>query len=383
MSRALRNKAQVIIDNVSYRKGANYCIHLYQFVDGTLNILHGGKVNVTIDRTKCLPALENAESLFNIREEVMEKQATRDAYGKALVELGQAHDNVVVLDADLSKSTKTADFAKAFPERFFNAGIAEQNMIGMAAGLAVSGKVPFASSFAIFATGRAFEQVRNSIAYPHLNVKVCATHAGLTVGEDGGSHQAIEDIALMRSLPNMTVIVPADGVSTRKMVQNLYFREGPAYLRLGRPSVPILYDETDQIEIGKGNLLREGSDAAIIACGIMVAKALQAAEILAQSGIKVAVADMHTIKPLDEELILKLARQSGALLTVEEHTIIGGLGSAVCETVSEQLPVPVLRMGIADIFGQSGTPDQLLEHYGLTTEQIVQNVHKLLEKRSV
>jgi transketolase len=313
----------------------------------------------------------------------MEKQATRDAYGKALVELGQAYDDVVVLDADLSKSTKTADFAKAFPERFFNAGIAEQNMMGMAAGMAASGKVPFASSFAIFATGRAFEQVRNSIAYPHLNVKVCATHAGLTVGEDGGSHQAIEDIAVMRSLPNMTVVVPADGVSTRKMMQNLYHREGPAYLRLGRPSVPIIYDEKDQIEIGKGNLLREGNDAAIIACGIMVAKALQAADILAQSGIQVAVADMHTIKPLDEELILKLAGQCGAILTVEEHTIIGGLGSAVCETVSEKLPVPVLRMGIADIFGQSGTPDQLLEHYGLTTEHIVQNIHKLLEKPSV
>jgi transketolase len=190
----------------------------------------------------------------------MEKQATRDAYGQALVELGQAYDDVVVLDADLSKSTKTADFAKAFPERFFNAGIAEQNMMGMAAGMAASGKVPFASSFAIFATGRAFEQVRNSIAYPHLNVKVCATHAGLTVGEDGGSHQAIEDIAVMRSLPNMTVVVPADGVSTRKMMQNLYHREGPAYLRLGRPSVPIIYDEKDQIEIGKGNLLREGND---------------------------------------------------------------------------------------------------------------------------
>lgn len=311
----------------------------------------------------------------------MEKQATRDAYGQALVELGQAHEDVVVLDADLSKSTKSADFAKAFPERFFNAGIAEQNMMGMAAGLAASGKVVYASSFAIFATGRAFEQVRNSIAYPHLNVKVCATHAGLTVGEDGGSHQAVEDISLMRSLPNMTVVVPADGVSARKMVHNLYQMEGPAYLRLGRPAVPILYKEDDQVEIGKGNLLREGSDAAIIACGIMVAKALQAAEVLAASGIQVAVADMHTIKPLDEELVLKLARQTGALLTVEEHSVIGGLGSAVCETVSENFPVPVLRMGIADVFGQSGTPDKLLEHYGLTPDNIVQHIHKLLEKR--
>jgi len=311
----------------------------------------------------------------------MEKQATRDAYGQALVELGQTYENVVVLDADLSKSTKSADFAKAFPERFFNAGIAEQNMMGMAAGLAASGKVVFASSFAIFATGRAFEQVRNSIAYPHLNVKVCATHAGLTVGEDGGSHQAVEDISLMRSLPNMTVVVPADGVSTRKMVQNLYQMEGPAYLRLGRPAVPILYKEEDHIEIGKGNLLREGNDAAIIACGIMVAKVLQAADELAASGIQVAVADMHTIKPLDQELVLKLARQTGAVLTVEEHSVIGGLGSAVCETVSEHFPVPVLRMGIADAFGQSGTPDNLLEHYGLTVDNIARNIHKLLEKR--
>lgn len=311
----------------------------------------------------------------------MEKQATRDAYGKALVELGRTYDNVVVLDADLSKSTKTADFAKAFPERFFNAGIAEQNMMGMAAGLAACGKVVFASSFAIFATGRAFEQVRNSIAYTHLNVKICATHAGLTVGEDGGSHQAVEDISLMRSLPNMTVVVPADGVSVKKMLHNLYKMEGPAYMRLGRPAVPVLYREEDTIEIGKGNLLRDGNDAAIIACGIMVAKALQAAEKLAAEGILVAVADMHTIKPLDQELVIKLARQTGALLTVEEHSIIGGLGSAVCETVSEHYPVPVLRMGIADAFGQSGTPDDLLEHYGLTVDDIVRNIHKLLEKR--
>ena len=311
----------------------------------------------------------------------MEKQATRDAYGKALAELGQIYDNIVVLDADLSKSTKTADFAKAFPERFFNAGIAEQNMMGMAAGLAACGKVVFASSFAIFATGRAFEQVRNSIAYPHLNVKICATHAGLTVGEDGGSHQAVEDISLMRSLPNMTVVVPADGVSVKKMLHNLYKMEGPAYMRLGRPAVPVLYREEDTIEIGKGNLLRDGNDAAIIACGIMVAKALQAAEKLAAEGILVAVADMHTIKPLDQELVIKLARQTGALLTVEEHSIIGGLGSAVCETVSEHYPVPVLRMGIADAFGQSGTPDDLLEHYGLTVDDIVRNIHKLLEKR--
>lgn len=310
----------------------------------------------------------------------MEKQATRDAYGLALVELGRAHEDVVVLDADLSKSTKTADFAKAFPQRFINAGIAEQNMMGMSAGLAASGKVVFASSFAIFAAGRAFEQVRNSIAYPHLNVKVCATHAGLTVGEDGGSHQAVEDIALMRTLPNMTVVVPADGVSTRQFVQQLYDLEGPAYLRLGRPAVPVLYNENDNITIGKGNLLREGSDVAIIACGIMVSKALEAAELLSAKGINAAVADMHTIKPLDRELVIKLARQTGALLTVEEHSIIGGLGSAVCEVVCEACPVPVLRMGINDLFGQSGSPDELLQHYGLTADNIVQNIQTLLNK---
>lgn len=310
----------------------------------------------------------------------MEKQATRDAYGLALVELGRAHEDVVVLDADLSKSTKTADFAKAFPKRFINAGIAEQNMMGMSAGLAASGKVVFASSFAIFAAGRAFEQVRNSIAYPHLNVKVCATHAGLTVGEDGGSHQAVEDIALMRTLPNMTVVVPADGVSTQQAVQQLYDLEGPAYLRLGRPAVPVLYNENDSITIGKGNLLRDGTDVAIIACGIMVSKALEAAELLAAKGINAAVADMHTIKPLDRELIIKLARQTGALLTVEEHSIIGGLGSAVCETVCEACPVPVLRMGINDLFGQSGSPDELLQHYGLTADNIVQNIQTLLKK---
>lgn len=310
----------------------------------------------------------------------MEKQATRDAYGKALVELGTDQENVVVLDADLSKSTKTADFAKKFPDRFFNAGIAEQNMMGMSAGLAASGKVVFASSFAIFAAGRAFEQVRNSIAYPHLNVKVCATHAGLTVGEDGGSHQAIEDIAVMRSLPNMTVVVPADGVSVRKAVQQLYALQGPAYLRLGRPAVPILYREDDVFALGKGNLLRNGSDAAIIACGIMVAKALEAAERLAQQGIQVAVADMHTIKPLDVKLVKELAEKTGRILTVEEHSILGGLGSAVCEAVCQEYPVPVLRMGVEDVFGQSGHPDQLLQHYRLTTDKIEQNIHSLLGK---
>lgn len=311
----------------------------------------------------------------------MDKQATRDAYGKALVELGRSHDDVVVLDADLSKSTKTADFKAVFPERFFNAGIAEQNMMGMAAGLATCGKKVFASSFAIFATGRAFEQVRNSIAYSGLDVKVCATHSGITVGEDGGSHQSVEDIALMRSIPGMLVVVPCDGPSTRQAVLQLYQYSGPAYLRLGRSSVPVVYEEMPAWEIGRGIRLREGNDCTIIACGIMVDKALQAAEELACQGLRAAVVDMHTIKPLDQELVLEEARRSGAILTVEEHSIIGGLGSAVCEVISENHPVPVKRMGIEDQFGQSGKPDELLEHYGLTVDKIIQNVHFLVKNK--
>ena len=311
----------------------------------------------------------------------MDKQATRDAYGKALVELGRSHDDVVVLDADLSKSTKTADFKAVFPERFFNAGIAEQNMMGMAAGLATCGKKVFASSFAVFATGRAFEQVRNSIAYSGLDVKVCATHSGITVGEDGGSHQSVEDIALMRSIPGMLVVVPCDGPSTRQAVLQLYQYSGPAYLRLGRSSVPVVYEEMPAWEIGRGIRLREGNDCTIIACGIMVCKALQAAEELARQGLQAAVVDMHTVKPLDKELVLEEARRSGAILTVEEHSIIGGLGSAVCEVISENHPVPVKRMGIEDQFGQSGKPDELLEHYGLTVDKIIQNVHFLVKNK--
>lgn len=311
----------------------------------------------------------------------MEKQATRDAYGKALVELGHIYDDIVVLDADLSKSTKTADFAKTFPNRFINAGIAEQNMIGMAAGLATTGKKVFASSFAIFAVGRAFEQVRNSLAYANLNVKVCATHAGITVGEDGGSHQSIEDIAIMRSVPNMTVVVPSDGITTKKALFALYDKEGPAYLRLGRPAVPILYDEASDFTLGKGIELKSGGDATLIACGIMVSKAIKAAEKLQELGINVSVVDMHTIKPIDEDLIIKKARETGAILTLEEHNIIGGLGGAVCEVVSENYPVPVMRMGINDTFGQSGKPDELLQFYNLTEEFIIQKVQNLLKKK--
>lgn len=311
----------------------------------------------------------------------MEKQATRDAYGEALVELGHLHDEVVVLDADLSSSTKTAGFAKAFPDRFFNAGIAEQNMIGMAAGLAAAGKSVFASSFAMFAVGRAFEQVRNSLAYANLNVKVCATHAGLTVGEDGGSHQAVEDISLMRAVPNMCVIVPADGPSTRAALFKLYERPGPAYLRLGRPAVSKIYNDQLEMVIGKGIELRTGNDAAIIACGIMVEKALEAARLLAPEGIQVTVVDMHTIKPIDTELIIRLAKTTGALLTAEEHTILGGLGGAVAEITAAEFPVLVERLGINDKFGQSAAPDELLEHYGLTVGDIIKKVHLLIKKK--
>jgi len=311
----------------------------------------------------------------------LEKQATRDAYGRALVELGKKYNDVVVLDADLSKSTKTVDFAKAFPERFFNAGIAEQNMMGMAAGLAAAGKVAFASSFAIFATGRAFEVVRNSLCYANLNVKVCATHAGLTVGEDGGSHQSVEDIALMRSIPNMCVVVPADGSTTRQAVEAIYQRPGPVYLRLGRPAVPILYSDGQQFSIGKGIELRTGKDLTIIACGYMVAKSIEAADRLQEEGLQAAVIDMHTIKPIDRELIIRQARATGAILTVEEHTILGGLGSAVCEVVSEEFPVPVIRMGINDVFGQSGSPDELMEYYGLSVDEIVKKSRNLVKNK--
>lgn len=312
----------------------------------------------------------------------MDKQATRDAYGKALVELGQLHDDIVVLDADLSKSTKTADFAKAFPERFINAGIAEQNMVGMAAGLAAAGKVVFASSFAIFAAGRAFEQVRNSLAYANLNVKICATHSGITVGEDGGSHQSVEDIAIMRSIPNLTVLVPSDGPSTRLALQRLYEHSGPAYLRLGRSALPVIYKDNFDFQIGRGIELREGQDATIIACGTMVALALEAAQVLAGEGFKVSVVDMPSIKPLDQDLILRKAKETGAILTAEEHSIIGGLGSAVCEVVSGDYPVLVKRMGINDIFGQSGSPDELMQHYGLTIDKIVENTRLLIKKKT-
>lgn len=304
--------------------------------------------------------------------------ATRDAYGEVLVELGKENNNIVVLDADLSKSTKTYDFSKAYPERFFNIGIAEQNLVGMAAGLSTAGKIPFASTFAMFATGRAFEIIRNSVAYPKLNVKICATHAGLTVGEDGASHQALEDIACMRAIPNMTVIVPADGVETKAAIRAIAEYNGPVYVRMGRSAVPTLNDEsTYKFEIGKGVQLKDGNDVSIIATGIMVSKAMEAAEKLAAEGINARVINIHTIKPIDKDIIAKAAQETGAIVTVEEHNIIGGLGSAVAETLVETHPVPVKRIGTMDTFGESGKPNDLLEKYGLTVDAIVAAVKQI------
>ena len=308
------------------------------------------------------------------------KIATREAYGKALAELAKENENVVVLDADLSKSTKTADFKAVAPERFFNMGIAEGNMMGVAAGLSTCGKVPFVSTFAMFAAGRAFEQIRNSICYPKLNVKVCATHAGLTVGEDGASHQAIEDISLMRSVPNMVVINPADDIETEAAIKAVAEMEGPCYVRLGRMAVSRVNDEANyNFVIGKGITLAEGNDVAIIATGIMVEAALEAKEELAKEGINARVINIHTIKPIDEELIIKAAKETGVIVTAEEHSVIGGLGSAVAEVVSENCPVPVLRVGVKDTFGESGKPNELLEKYGLTSNDIVNKVKKALE----
>ena len=308
------------------------------------------------------------------------KIATREAYGKALAALANTNENVVVLDADLSKSTKTADFKAVAPEKFFNMGIAEGNMMGVAAGLSTCGKVPFVSTFAMFAAGRAFEQIRNSICYPKLNVKVCATHAGLTVGEDGASHQAIEDISLMRGVPNMVVINPADDIETEAAIKAVAQMEGPCYVRLGRMAVSRVNDEANyNFVIGKGITLAEGNDVAIIATGIMVEAALEAKGELAKEGINARVINIHTIKPIDEELIIKAAKETGVIVTAEEHSVIGGLGSAVAEVVSENCPVPVLRVGVKDTFGESGKPNELLEKYGLTSNDIVNKVKKALE----
>ncbi|MGX4600151.1 transketolase family protein [Faecalimicrobium sp. JNUCC 81] len=296
--------------------------------------------------------------------------ATREAYGKALVELGKENENIVVLDADLSKSTKTADFAKEYKDRFINVGIAEQNLMGLSAGLASFGKVPFASTFAVFATGRAFEIIRNSICYPNLNVKIAATHAGITVGEDGGSHQSIEDIALMSSLPNMTVIVPADEAETVQVIKEVAKINGPVYIRLGRLAAEDLFDETYKFEVGKGVTVKEGNDITIVTTGLTTNLALEAAKELENDNVSVRVIHMPTIKPIDEKILVKAAKETKCLITFEEHSIIGGLGDRVCSVTSLKSPVKVRKVGIKDTFGQSGTPKELLEHYGLTKENI-------------
>lgn len=310
-----------------------------------------------------------------------DKMATRQAYGKTLVELGKTTPNLVVMDADLSKSTMTAEFSKTYPDRFFNMGIAEQNMYGAACGLALSGKVVCASTFAMFASGRAFEIIRNSIGYTHANVKVCATHAGITVGEDGASHQTFEDIALMRTIPGMTVVNPSDGVSTEALLKQVVAFNGPAYVRLGRAAVPNFYTEemAKEIKLGKGTCLREGSDVTIVATGIMVNEAMMAADELSKDGIEARVIDIHTIKPLDEEILVKAAKETGAMVTAEEHSVIGGLGSAVCEAVSKNHPVKVGMVGQMDTFGESGKPDELKAKYGMTANDIVARVKEVLK----
>ncbi len=311
----------------------------------------------------------------------MTKIATRDAYGDALVALGKKRNDVVVLDADLSGSTKTGKFAKVFPDRFFNIGIAEQDMVGTAAGLSLAGKLPFASTFAVFATGRAWEQVRQSVCYPNLNVKIVASHAGITVGEDGGSHQSVEDIALMRVLPNMTVIVPADGPETSQAIEAVAEYKGPCYVRVGRNKVPTLFGEDYQFKIGKAHVFNEGKDAAIIACGIMVAEALAARDLLKAEGIDAGVINMSTIKPIDTGAIVAAAKRCGAIVTAEEHSIIGGLGGAVAEVLSESAPVPMVRIGVKDAFGTSGDQEGLMKHYGLTAGDIVAAVKEAIKKK--
>ena len=310
----------------------------------------------------------------------VKKVATRQSYGEALIELGKEHENLVVLDADLAAATQTGKFKAVFPERHIDCGIAESNMIGIAAGLAATGKVPFASTFAMFAAGRAFEQVRNSIGYPHLNVKIGATHAGISVGEDGATHQCNEDIALMRTIPGMTVINPADDIEAKAAVKAAYEMDGPVYLRFGRLAVPVINDNPDyKFEIGKGVVLKEGKDVAIIATGLCVNSALEAAEKLAADGIDAMIVNIHTIKPIDEELIVEAAKKCGKVVTVEEHSVIGGLGSAVCDVLSEKLPTPVKKIGVYDVFGESGPAVKLLEKYKLDGQGVYEQVSEWMK----
>ena len=305
-----------------------------------------------------------------------DKIATRESYGKVLVEMGAKKSDLVVMDADLSGSTKTGEFKKVYPERFFNAGIAEQNLYAMAAGIALSGKTVCASTFAMFASGRAFEIIRNSIGYTGANVKVCATHAGITVGEDGASHQTFEDLALMRTIPGMTVVNPCDDVSARKLLTQVIEMQGPAYVRLGRAAVPVFYDEDVKLEIGKGHKLKDGKDITIIATGIMVNEAMKAAEILEKDGLDVRVIDIHTIKPVDKNIIIEAARETRGIITAEEHSVIGGLGSAVAEVTSMYAPCKVIRVGQMDTFGESGKPTELMAKYGMDADEIVKKARE-------
>jgi len=310
----------------------------------------------------------------------VKKMATRDGYGKALVALGAEHDDIVVLDADLAGSTKTGMFAKVYPERHFNCGIAEADMMSVAAGLASTGLTPFASSFAMFASGRAYEQIRNSIGYTALNVKIGASHGGMSVGEDGASHQCCEDFALMRSIPGMVVICPADGVEAEAATKAAYAHKGPVYLRMGRLAVPVFHEEGFEFTIGKGEIMRDGTDVAIIANGLMVYEAIKAGETLAAEGINAMIINMSTVKPIDEELVLAAAKKCGKIITCEEHSIIGGLGEAVCSFLSENYPTPVRRIGVNDVFGQSGPAAQVLEYYGLCESNIVKVTKEFLGK---
>jgi len=303
------------------------------------------------------------------------KIATRQSYGEKLAELGETNKNIVVFDADLSGATKTSVFAKKFPERFFDMGIAEQDMMATAAGMATFGKVPFVSTFAMFAAGRAYDQIRNSICYPKLNVKICATHSGITVGEDGATHQMLEDMGMMRALPNMTVISTSDDVQTKWAVEEISKTEGPVYLRLCRLEAPVIYEENQKFEIGKAIQIGEGTDATIFATGVVVSEAIKVKEELEKQGINVRVVDIHTIKPIDKEMIIKCAKETKKLISIEDHSIIGGLGTAISEVLTEEYPTKLIRMGIKDEFGKSGKATELLKYYGLTAEQIIKNIH--------
>ena len=300
--------------------------------------------------------------------------ATRESFGKALVELGRKNENVVVLTADLAGATKTSLFEKEFPDRFINVGIAEQNMIGISAGLATTGKIPFASTFAMFAAGRAYDQIRNSVAYPKLNVKICGTHAGVTVGEDGATHQMLEDLSLMRSIPNMTVLCTSDDVQTKWAIKEMVKIDGPVYIRLARVATPVIYDENQNFEIGKMVQIGDGTDATVFATGVEVAEALKAKEELEKENINIRVVDVHTIKPIDREMIIKCAKETKKLITIEDHSIIGGLGTAVCEVLAEEYPTKVIRMGMKDEFGKSGKAEQLLKYFKLDSEAIIEEI---------